>query len=64
MQSMAPRIVRRKSGHEVIAYGALTQRKTASGGSVETVLDNAYELERNLQTLDPQAEISLTDRNR
>jgi hypothetical protein len=106
MQSMAPRIVQRKSGHEVIAYGGLAQRKTASGGSVETVPDTASdvrwelalgtgvpgcayviilarytetsgkineveelqyflnELERNLRTLDPQAEISLTDRNR
>jgi hypothetical protein len=106
MQSMAPRIVQRKSGHEVIAYGGLARRRTASGESVETVPDTASdvrwelalgagvpgyayaiilarytdtsgkineveelqyflnELERNLRRLDPQAEISLTDRNR
>jgi len=48
LQSMAPRIVQRKSGHEVIAYGALTQRKTPNGGSVQTVLDNALDVQWEL----------------
>jgi hypothetical protein len=48
LQSMAPRIVQRKSGQQVIAYGALTQRRTASGGSVETVLDNALDVQWEL----------------
>ena len=46
MQSMAPRIVQRKSGREVIAY------------ELQSFLN---ELERSLRRLDPQAEISLTD---
>lgn len=104
LQSMGPRIVQRKSGHEVIAYGSLAQRRSASGELVQTVPDNApdvrwelvlgaglpgypyvillarytetsgkineveelqyflNELEHNLRALDPQAEISVTDR--
>lgn len=44
MQSTAPRIVQRKSGHEVIAYGGLARRRTASGESVETVPDAASDV--------------------
>jgi hypothetical protein len=48
LQSMAPRIVERKSGRQVIAYGSLTQRRTASGETVETVLDTALDLKWEL----------------
>lgn len=44
LQSMGPRIVQRKNDLEVIAYGSLTQRRTARGESVETVLDNASDV--------------------
>jgi hypothetical protein len=101
---MGPRVVERKNGREVIAYGSLTKRRTASGDLVETVLDAAIdlkwelalgtglpgyeyvvilarhtetsgkineveelqyflnELERSLRRMDPQAEITLTER--
>jgi hypothetical protein len=44
MQSMAPRIVQRKSGREVIAYGGLARRRTASGELVETVPHTAADV--------------------
>ena len=87
MQSMAPRIVQRKSGHETVpdtasdvrwelalgagvpgyAYAIILARYTETSGKINEVEELQYflnELERNLRRLDPQAEISLTDRNR
>jgi hypothetical protein len=44
MQQVGPRIVQRKNGREVIAYGDLTRRRTPNGQTVETVLDTATDL--------------------
>jgi hypothetical protein len=49
------------------AYVIILARYTERSGKINEVEELQYflnELERNLQTLDPQAEISLTDRNR
>lgn len=44
MRQVGPRIVQRKNGLEVIAYGGLTRRRTPAGQTVETVLDTATDV--------------------
>lgn len=43
-----PRIVQRKNGHEVIAYGYLDRRRTPDGRTIETVRDTAVALDWEL----------------
>lgn len=55
---------RRSPGY---AYAIILARYTETSGKINEVEELQYflnELERNLWRLDPQAEISLTDRNR
>jgi hypothetical protein len=54
MQSMAPRIVQWKSGHEVIAYGGLERRRIASGEFVETVPGTAPDVRWELALGTPE----------
>lgn len=48
MNLMGPRIVQRKNGLEVIAYGYLRKRNTSSGESVEIVPDSAFDMKWEL----------------
>jgi hypothetical protein len=55
MQSMAQRIVQRKSDHEVIAYDGLARRRTARHAETSGTINEVEELQRARVSAMPRA---------